>query len=206
MSVAVRGVVLLAVLGCAGKTQRAQGEGKDSSSMAKPPSADLPPSPPLAGFSYALTGTMRGAVTVNPDGTEVTITSASSKNAWDQNYRVTATLETASRPPVLRCQVRADESGSSAEIVLGGAAALPAAQVALKDDAGAPWGRLAYDRDGARIIDADGKTRVELTRAQAAAPQAAGAIALPATGAPLFHVRVVDAGGKPSSASQVLQP
>jgi len=205
VSVAARGVVLLALLGCAGKSQRAEREGKDSSSMAKPPSAEVPSSPPLAGYSYALTGSMRGSVTVDPGGTELNIISASSKNAWDGNYRVQGTLDTGSRPPVLRCQVRADESGSTMEIILGGATPLPAAQVALKDDAGASWGQLSYARDGARVIDRDGKTRVEITRAVAAAPPAGG-FALPATGAPLFHVRVVDAGGKPSTASQVLQP
>jgi hypothetical protein len=102
--------------------------------------------------------------------------------------------------------VRAQEGGSSTEIVIGGAAALPASQIDLKDDAGAPWGQLSYDRDGASVIDADGKTRVEITRAQANVPRPAASFALPAVGTPLFYVRVVDAAGKPSSASEVLQP
>ena len=193
MGIAVSAMAVLGLMGCA--------------SMAKPPSTDLPSRPPLVGFSYALTGSMPGSVTVDPDGTHVEVTSASSRNAWDQNYRVQATLDAASRPPLLRCQVRADESGASTEIVLGDSAPPRAtARIALRNDAGAPWGQLAYDRDSARVIDPDGKARVEITRVQPGAAPVNGGFTLPAAGSPLFHVRVVDAKGVPATGAEVLQP
>jgi hypothetical protein len=145
-------------------------------------------------------------VSVDPTGTHLDIMSSSSNSPWKLNPRVQASLDTASRPPVLRCQVRPDESAPPTAIMWGGTAPIAAARVALHNDAGAPWGQLTYDRDGARVIDVDGKTRVEITRVQASASRPPGSFALPATGAPLFHVRVVDAAGKPISANEVLQP
>jgi hypothetical protein len=174
--------------------------------MSRPPSGDLPPSPPLAGFSYVLTGSIRGAVTVDPDGTHLDINSTSSKNPWDQNPRVRASLDAASRPPVLRCQVRADESAPTAEMVWGVTAPVAAARFALHDDARAPWGQLAYDRDSMRLIDPDGKIRVEIVRVQPGAPPSDEGFPLPAAGPALFHVRVVDAHGTPVNAGMLLQP
>jgi hypothetical protein len=133
-------LAVLVLLDCAGTTSR---EERESSSMAKPLSGDLPPSPPLAGFPYPLTGSIRGAVVVDPNGTHLEINSTSTKNPWDQNYRVQTTLDAKSVPPVLYCQVHPLGYEPATEIVFGGAAPLAAGRIALYDDARAPWGELA---------------------------------------------------------------
>lgn len=91
--------------------------------------------------------------------------------------------------------------------MLGGTAPPRATErIALLNDADAPWGQLVYDRDSARVIDPEGKTRVEITRVQSGAAPAGGGFMLPAAGTPLFHVRVVDPKGAPASGAAVLQP
>ena len=174
--------------------------------MAKPPSTYQPPSFPLVGFTYPLTGSIRGAVNVDPGGTHVDINSTSSKNEWDQNYRVQATLDTASRPAMLRCQVRPLGYEPATEIIFGGGAPLAAGRIDLHDDAQAPWGQLVYDHDTIRVIDLDGKTRVEVVRAQPNAAPVKEGFTLPAIGPALFHVRVVDADGTPVTHGTLVQP
>jgi hypothetical protein len=196
-------LAVVVLLGCAGTTSR---EERESSSMAKPPSTEPPQGFPISGFSYPLTGSIRGSVLVEPDGTEFRVTSTSSKNGLDQYYRVEATLDATSRPPVLRCRIHPDESGPTTDLLWGGTAPVAAARVALRDDGGAPWGQLTYDRDAIRVIDPDGKTRVEIVRVQLDAPAIHEGFTVPPTGPGLFHVRVVDANGTPVKGEAVYQP
>ncbi len=174
--------------------------------MAKPLSGDPSQSLPVVGYTYPLAGSIRGAVEVNLGGTHVDITSTSSKNEWDLYNRVQVTLDAASRPAVLRCQVHPEQAGVVTEIIFGGAAPLASGHIALHDDAGAAWGQLVYDGDAIRVIDPDGKTRVEIVRVQPGAPPVKDGFPLPATGQALFHVSVVDADGKPVRHGTLLQP
>ena len=143
---------------------------------------------------------------VDPGGTHVDINSTSTKNPWDQNYRVQATLDADRRPPVLHCEVRPEGYEPATEIVFGGAGPLTTGRIALYDDARAPWGELAYDRDAMRVLDHDGKTRVEIVRVEPGAPPLEKGFTLPANGRTLFHVRVVDADGTPVQPGTLLQP
>jgi hypothetical protein len=196
-------LAVLALLDCAGTTARQE---KESSPMAKPLNGDLLPDPPLAGFTYPLVGSIRGAVVVDPNGTHLEINSTSTKNPWDQNYRVQTTLNAESVPPVLHCQVHPLGYEPATEIVFGGASPLAAGRIALYDDARARWGELAYDRDAIRVLDPDGKTRVEIVRVQSGAPRIKEGFTLPAIGPALFHVRVVSADGAPVKPGTLLQP
>lgn len=174
--------------------------------MAKPLSGDPSQSFPVVGYTYPLTGSIRGAVNVDLDGTHVDITSTSSKKEWNLDDRVQVTLDAASRPAVLRCQVHPEESGVVTEIIFGGAAPLAPGHIALHDDTGAAWGQLVHDGDAMRVIDPDGKTRVEIVRVQPGAPLVKDGFPLPATGPALFHLSVVDADGKPVRHGTLLQP
>lgn len=157
-------------------------------------------------YTYPLSGAIRGAVNVTLDGMHVDISSTSSKIESDQNYRVQATLDAASRPPVLRCQVTPLGYGPATEIMFGGAAPIATGRIALHNDAGAPWGQLTYDRDTMQVIDPAGKTRVELVHIQRGAPEIKEGFTLPAAGPALFHVRVLDADGTPAKHGTLLRP
>ena len=142
---------------------------------------------------------------VNLDGTHVDINSTSSENEWNQNYRVQATLDAASRPPVLRCQITPLGYQPATEIIFGGAAPVATGRIALHNDAGAAWGQLAYDRDAIQVIDPDGKTRVEIVRVQPDAPATKEGVTLPATGPALFHIRIVDADAESVNAFETVR-
>ena len=95
--------------------------------MSKPPSGDPPRGPPIGAFFYPLTGSIRGSVGVDPGGTYLNIDATSSKNEWDQNYRVLGTLDAASQPAVLRCRVYPEHKFRPETETILGRAAPPAA-------------------------------------------------------------------------------
>jgi len=176
----------------------------DPKAEMKPLDPKAPASPPFAGYSYELTGTTRGHVTIEPSATHLDITSSSSKNPWDGHYRVRADVESQNGRSVLRCAVRANESADWVELVLGDPKQVAPKKIALQNDAGEPWGQLTFDGATLRVSDAEGRTRVEITAAGAAG--ANGIALVGAGGGPAFRARVLDPQGAPVQPGELLQP
>lgn len=89
-------------------------------------------------FSYDLTGRRWGWVSMNAQLSELTVSSRSSRSAWDSDYRVRVTAVGG----VLRCE--------------------PPASTTLVDDTGAHWGTLTVEADSIRVTDLADATRVEI--------------------------------------------
>jgi hypothetical protein len=203
-------IAMCAACACTSKARRQE---KERTPMARPldPKAEMKPldpntpaSPPLAAYSYQLTGAIQGMVTINPSANELEIMSNSSKSKWTQHYRVRATVESQGGHSILRCAVRANESSDWIELILGEPTKVAPRKIALQNDAGEPWGELTFDGALLRVTDATGRTRVEIGAAGAAGAE--GIALVGAGGGPAFRARVLDAQGAPVQRGELLQP